>query len=87
MGPEEIFDPSWGHGQDGKGFGSVEDHVFDGRGVGQFGVGGRHYRVEILEDFLHGDFKGQVAADNLEGIVLGEGVGGLFLGGEFIDVV
>ena len=87
MGSEEIFNPSGGHSQDGKGFGSVEDHVFDGWRVGQFGVGGRHYRIEILEYFLHGDFEGQVAADNLERVVLGEGVGGLFLGGEFVDIV
>ena len=87
MGSEEIFNPSGGHGQNGKSFCSVEDHVFDWRGVGQFGVGGRNNCVEILEDFLHGYFEGQVAADNLEGVVLCDGIGDLFLGGEFIDVV
>ena len=87
MGPEEIFDPSGGHSQDGEGFGSVENNVFDGRGVGEVGVGGCHNGIEILEYFLHRNFEGQVAADNLEGVVLGDGVGDLFLGGEFVDIV
>jgi hypothetical protein len=65
MCSEEIFDPSRRHGEDGEGLGSVELHVLDGEGDGEFGVGGSDDGVEVLEDLLQSDLEGQVRAHYL----------------------
>ena len=79
MRSEEVLDSAGGHGENGEGLALVELDILDGWRSGQFGIGGRDDRVEVLEDFLDGDLEGQVGTDDLEGVVLGVGVGLLLL--------
>lgn len=79
MRPEEIFDPPRGQRDDGEGFGLVELHIADGQGHCEFRVGSSDYCVEVLEDFFNGNGEGEIAADELERMVLSNRVTCLLL--------
>ena len=87
MWSEKIFYSSWCHGQNGEGFGSVEDDIFDGGRGCELGIGCGDDSIEVLEQFLHGDFERKIAADDFEWMVLGYWVGDFLFGCELVDLV